>query len=239
VRGEIPDTLLLLEHDPVITMGRSAKAENVLLDAARRSEQGIDYAETGRGGDATYHAPGQLVAYPIFDLKPDRCDVRRYVRDLGRVMVHVARRYGVHAGMLEGDAKLIGVWADLDDPSAWDDAVTAGTLGARRIGKIGAIGVRLSRWVTMHGFALNVSTNLAGYSSIVPCGITDRPVASLASLGAEVPSLPSAAVTAAKAFEQVFGCTAAFEDIAAVLSGKEGWAERASARLAVPLQAVG
>jgi lipoyl(octanoyl) transferase len=234
VEGEIPDTLLLLEHDPVITLGRGAKAENVLFDADERREHGIDYEETGRGGDVTYHAPGQLVAYPIFDLKPDRCDVRRYVRDLGKVMIGIARDHGVAAGMIEGDAKLIGVWADLDRPSVWNDDVTAETLGALRIGKIGAIGVRLSRWVTMHGFALNASTDLAGYSSIVACGIKDRPVASLASLGAEVGSLERVATIAARHVGEVFDAGVELVDVAVTLQGeRDGWQERASLALGV------
>jgi len=204
IRGEIKDTVLLLEHDPVITLGRGAKEAHVLVNEAARQELGIDYAETGRGGDVTYHAPGQLVAYPIFDLKPDRCDVRRYVRDLGEVMVRVAREQGIASGMIEGDAKLIGVWADLDAPGTWPEGTTAESVGARRIGKFGAIGVRLSRWVTMHGFALNVSTDLAGFATIVACGIQERPVTSLVALGASPPPLVEMARRASHAFAEVF-----------------------------------
>ncbi len=230
VKGLVPDTLLLLEHYPVITLGRGAKEENVLYDEGARAQHGIDYEETGRGGDVTYHAPGQLVAYPIFDLKPDRCDVRRYVRDLGRVMIGVARDHGVAAGMLEGDAKLIGVWVDLDHPDAWDEAMTADRLGAARVGKVGAIGVRLSRWVTMHGFALNVSTDLAGYASIVACGIRDRPVTSLAAVGASPGALPDVARMAARRFAEVFDRDVRVEDVAASLEGdRDGWLLRATA----------
>lgn len=204
VRGDIDDTILLLEHDAVVTLGRGADPSHVLDARDALARRGVDVADTGRGGDVTFHAPGQLVAYPIFDLKPDRCDVRRYVRDLGRVMIALAGGYGVASGMLHGDAKLIGVWARLDDPGRWEDAWTAENVGHARIGKIGAIGVRLSRWVTMHGFAFNVSTDLSGFSLIVPCGLRDRPVVSLASLGVEAPPVAEAARAVVPHFAKVF-----------------------------------
>jgi lipoyl(octanoyl) transferase len=204
IRGEIGDTILLLEHEPVITLGRGAKAEHVLADPSTRRRLGVDLYETGRGGDVTYHGPGQLVAYPIFDLRPDRCDVRRYVRDLGRVMILLAEDHGVAAGMIEGDAKLIGVWVDEDAPAAWPEGTTAGALGARRVAKIGAIGVRLSRWVTMHGFAFNATTALDAYQLIVPCGIKDHGVTSLAALRGDAPSVEQLARESLTSFARVF-----------------------------------
>ena len=157
IAGSIGDTLLLLEHNPpVITMGRAAKNENVLVTREALAELGFDYSEIGRGGDVTYHGPGQLVAYPIFDLKPDREDVRKYVWSLEEAMIRTVGEYGVAASRVQG---LNGTW-----------------VGNR---KIGAVGVRISRWVTMHGLALNVSTNLADFQVIVPCGIRDRSVTSL------------------------------------------------------------
>jgi lipoyl(octanoyl) transferase len=171
IRAEIGDTLLLLEHDPVITLGRGARHGNVVVARSELERRGVGVRETGRGGDVTYHGPGQLVAYPIFDLHPDRCDVRRYVRDLARVMIALAGEYGVDAAFIEGAPSLVGVWVDEASPARWPgDPRCEG--GALQAAKIGAIGVRLSRWVTMHGFAFNVSTDLAPFRWIVPCGIT-------------------------------------------------------------------
>jgi lipoyl(octanoyl) transferase len=156
--GRIPDLLLLLEHPPVITLGVKGDGgrANVVATDERLVELGIEVQETGRGGDVTYHGPGQIIGYPILDLRPDRCDVHRYVRDLEDVMIRVCASYGVAGGRIKG---LTGTW-----------------VGAE---KIGAIGVRISRWITSHGFAFNVSTSLDHFKLIVPCGISDRGVTSL------------------------------------------------------------
>jgi len=221
--GAIDDTLLLLEHEPVVTMGRSAHEKNVLVPRTRLEALGVEFYETGRGGDVTYHGPGQLVAYPIFDLNPDRCDVRRYVRDLARVMVGLAGDFGIAASFLEGDPKLVGVWVDEASPSMWPgDPREAG--GATRTAKIGAIGVRLSRWVTMHGLALNVSTDLDGFGLIVPCGLSQYGVTSLRRLGAEAPPVSEVAWASVVHFERVFdavGRRAAAEETARLRSAPE------------------
>jgi lipoyl(octanoyl) transferase len=156
--GDMPDQLLLLEHPHVITLGTSSSMQHVLLGEAERTLLGIEMFETGRGGDVTYHGPGQLVGYPIMDLKPDRCDLHRYVRDLEEVLIRALAHFDIAGGRKEG---LTGVWV-ADE-------------------KIAAIGVRVSSgWITSHGFALNVSSNLEFFNAIVPCGITQFGVTSIA-----------------------------------------------------------
>ncbi|HEX5726740.1 MAG TPA: lipoyl(octanoyl) transferase LipB [Longimicrobiaceae bacterium] len=155
--GEAPDTLLLLEHTHVITLGSGSHAEHVLVSPQERAERGIELFETGRGGDVTYHGPGQLVGYPILDLKPDRQDLHRYLRDLEEVLIGTLAEFGLRGGRKEG---LTGVWVE--------DR------------KLAAIGVRVSSgWITSHGFALNVSTDLAFFGAIVPCGIREHGVGSI------------------------------------------------------------
>jgi lipoyl(octanoyl) transferase len=154
----VPDLLLLLQHPPVITLGVKGDGgrSHIVVSAEALADAGISVHETGRGGDVTYHGPGQIVGYPIIDLRPDRCDVHRYVRDVEEVMIRVCADYGVTAGRIKG---LTGTWVGDE--------------------KIGAIGVRISRWITSHGFAFNAATNLAHFQLIVPCGIADHGVTSL------------------------------------------------------------
>ena len=179
--GRIPDQLLLLEHDPVFTLGRNARPANLLFSEDALRERGFEVHETGRGGDVTYHGPGQVVGYPILDLGPDRRDVHRYVRDLEEVMIRTCADFGVAAGRVAG---LTGTWAGTD--------------------KIGAIGVRISRWVTSHGFALNVSNDLAAFDLIVPCGIRDRGVTSLERLRGRPVPLDDVMDSLARQFAAVF-----------------------------------
>lgn len=201
IEGSIGDTLLLVEHEPVVTLGRSADQRHVVAPRELLASRGIAVVETERGGDVTYHGPGQLVAYPIFSLEPDRCDVRRYVRDLVRVMALLCADFGVGAG---GREKFIGAWVDLDSVTEWP-----GEARARRPAKVGAIGVKISRWVTLHGFALNVQTCLADFDLIVPCGIREYPVTSLEALGAEgIPSVEALVERCVEHFETVFDARA-------------------------------
>lgn len=163
----IPDTLLLLQHPHVLTIGvKKDGRSHILAPDHHLASLGVEVFETGRGGDVTYHGPGQLVGYPIIDLSPDRRDVHRYVRDLEAVMIRVCATYGIVADRVKGFS---GAWIGDE--------------------KIGAVGVRISRWVTSHGFAFNVTTDINFFNLIVPCGIADRGVTSLAEKLGRAPAL--------------------------------------------------
>jgi len=191
----VADTLFLLQHPPVLTLGRKGRRADVLASHGDLERRGIQVFETDRGGEGTYHGPGQIVGYPIIDLSPHRRDVRRYVRDLEETMLRAALDAGVRAGRVAG---LNGIWLapDAEPPSP----------GPSR--KLGALGVHLSRWVTSHGFALNVNTDLSAFDLIVACGIRDRGVTSLArelggELGREV-SLADVEASLVRHFSELF-----------------------------------
>ena len=181
--GEIPDQLLLLQHPHIITPGTASSPSHVLADESKRRALGIDLIDVGRGGDVTYHGPGQLVGYPILDLKPDRKDVHRYLRDLETVLVHTLDEMGIRG---EPIPELTGVWVE-----------------GR---KIAAIGVRVSSgWITSHGFALNVSNDLSYFQTIVPCGIQDVSVTSVSQeLGRPVGVADILGIVS-EAFSRIFG----------------------------------
>jgi len=189
--GEGDEHLLLLEHPHVYTLGRNASHDDVLVTRAWLEAQGVTVEETDRGGQVTYHGPGQLVGYPIVNLSPDRRDVRRYVRDLQEVLLRTLADYGIAARRREGK-DFIGVWVEER--------------------KIASIGVHLKRWVTTHGFALNVAPDLSYFTRIVPCGLTDVRMTSLraeweaegARPGRVVPDLPEVAERVASHFGEVY-----------------------------------
>jgi lipoyl(octanoyl) transferase len=158
-RGEIADQLLIVEHPHVVTMGRNGHDENVLATPELLARAGIEFHRTDRGGDVTYHGPGQIVGYPIIDLREWKRDVVAYVRGIEQVLIDALADFGIAATRVEGAT---GVWTDK--------------------GKIAAIGVHISRWVTSHGFALNVETDLNYFRYIVPCGLT-KPVTSMRAMG--------------------------------------------------------
>ena len=180
-QGLICDQLLLLEHPHVITLGRNGHMENLLADDDIMARAGISFYPTDRGGDVTYHGPGQLVGYPILDLRDWKRDVGAYVRAVEETIILTLADYGIEGGRIP---KLTGVWVD-----------------GR---KVAAIGVHLSRWVTSHGFALNVNTDLSYFQYIVPCGLT-KPVTSMAALGVRA-SLEEVAARYAVHFANIFDC---------------------------------
>ena len=183
LRGEGEEHLLLLEHPSVFTLGRNADPGDVVADDAWLDRRGVEVHEADRGGQATYHGPGQLVGYPIVDLKPDRRDVRRYVRDLEEVLIRTLAEYGV-TGEPALSPRPVGVW-----------------VGDR---KIASIGVHLRHWITTHGFALNVTTDLSFFSGIVACGMPSAPMTSIAELSGAAPTLDAVASRVVRHFCDVF-----------------------------------
>ena len=176
------DTLLLLEHPPVVTLGRGADESHLLLPREEIARRGVEVHDTTRGGDVTYHGPGQLVGYAVLRLPPDLQDLHRLLRTMEKALIEAARELGIEAGRVEG---LTGVWVGRE--------------------KLAAIGMRVARWVTSHGFALNVSSDLSGFELIVPCGIRGRGVTSLSRLlGREVP-VTEAAGAVVRGFSRAFG----------------------------------
>ena len=221
--GVISDVLLLLEHMPVITLGRNAKSKNILASSEQLVQRGVEVSECDRGGDVTFHGPGQLVAYPIFDLRGFPVDGTRktlgaveYVRRLEEVLIRTCADFGIAAGRVQG---LTGVWTNpsLSSPAKSRDFVSSVQ------GKIAAIGVHISRGVTSHGFALNVNTDLSHFDLIIPCGIEARPVTSMAQeLGKQL-SLQEVAHSISRNFGVVFGSQILWlETLDALLRPTEG-----------------
>lgn len=181
--GRGGEHLLLLEHPHVYTLGRNASAGDVLVSEELLAARGIEVAECDRGGQVTYHGPGQLVGYPVIDLDPDRRDVRRYVRDLQETLIRTLADYGVEARRREGQ-EYVGVWVGGE--------------------KIASLGIHLKRWITTHGFALNVATDLSYFSGIVACGLPEVPLTSLERLTGRRPPLAEVAAAYAGHFGDVF-----------------------------------
>lgn len=205
-RGAGQDTLLLLEHPPVFTLGRGAREEHILASREFLDGVGIAVQRVERGGDVTYHGPGQLVGYPILDLKNFRMDVGWYVRALEEVLIETLRAFGLHARRAGLDAngkrdpKLVGVW--IDNPSA-----DARERELHPEAKIAQIGVRIEEWVTYHGFALNVNPRMEHFALIVPCGIPDKPVTALARALHHPIEMDQVRAQVADAFARVFDVT--------------------------------
>jgi lipoyl(octanoyl) transferase len=206
--GRLDNVLLLLEHPPVLTLGRNARRENVLASDELLARRGVTLHEINRGGDVTYHGPGQLVGYPIFDLrslvnaKGGRLGPVDFVRMMEEALIRLCGVYGVRAGRIAG---LTGVWCGLHAAANGDAFDESNATAKAR--KVGAIGIHVSRGITSHGFAFNVTTDLRDFQLINPCGITDKPVTSLEREipdGVSLPGLEEMAHQAARQFGQVF-----------------------------------
>ncbi len=181
IAGNVPDTLIMTEHPHTYTLGKTGREDHLVADELSLQRRGITVYRIDRGGDITYHGPGQIVGYPILDLHNHFLDLHKYLRALEEVLILTLSDYGIAAGREEG---MTGVWID----------------GA----KIAAIGVKVSRWVTMHGFAFNVNTDLSYFNNIVPCGISDKPVTSLAQLLGREPDHLEVEEVVASRFAEIF-----------------------------------
>ena len=202
----IGDVLLLCEHPHVITLGRNGKRENLLASERVLAQKGVEFQATNRGGDITYHGPGQIVGYPVIQLAAIRRDVVWYVRMLEEVMIRTCADFGVAAGREEGKT---GAWVSVtrqeekkDSPERAQSSQSLQSAGAE---KIGAIGVHISRWVTSHGFAFNVATDLRYFDLIVPCGIAERKATSLEKVLGRAVKRNEAATKIVEHFGEVFG----------------------------------
>lgn len=215
--GAIADVLLLCEHPHVITLGRSGKISNLRVPDEMLRHMGVSFFETNRGGDITYHGPGQLVGYPILNLSEIRRDVAWYVRSLEEAMIRATSEFGVASRRVP---KCTGVWVDVPAAARAEGEAPGGTDEE----KIGAIGVHLSRWVTSHGFAYNVSTNLRYFDLIVPCGIAGKRATSLEKLLGRRVEVKEAAPRIVAHFAEVFGLeprTSSRSELEAVLAQQE------------------
>jgi lipoyl(octanoyl) transferase len=212
--GAGPDRLLLVEHEPVLTLGRRTDPAHILVDRAALAAQGYEVFEVERGGDVTYHGPGQLVAYPVLDLRRHRKDVRWYAETLLGATVRTAAALGVTAHPRFGAET--GVWVDLPDG---------------RVGKLAALGVRIESWVTYHGVAMNVSTDLSAFDVIVPCGLAGAPVVSLEGLLGRPVSRAAAVAAFVAAFGSAFGVATAADPGLAASPELRAPVESAEARL--------
>lgn len=186
-QGGIPDVLLLLQHPPVITLGRAADPSHLLVDREALARRGVEVCETARGGDVTYHGPGQLVGYPIFSLVERGRDVHRFLRDVEEALIVALARFGIEGGRVPG---LTGVWVGSE--------------------KVAAIGIGVRHWITWHGFALNVSTDLDAFGLIVPCGIRDRGVTSLERLLGRRVEEEEVTGAVVSGYSEVFGAQATY-----------------------------
>lgn len=181
VKGEIPDTLVLVEHPHVYTLGNSANDNNLVAPEVFLKSKGIDVVKVDRGGDITYHGPGQIVGYPIFNLKDHNIGVKRYVGYVEQIIIETCNKFGISAQHIDG---LTGVWVDTN--------------------KVAAIGIRVAKWSTYHGFALNVETDLSLFTGIIPCGIVDKGVTRMIDLNSEATVDAVKNVVIGK-FQKIFG----------------------------------